>query len=271
VIEMAILVEELGYALGAAPLLSSAATAAMLERVGSPEQRRQWLPGLADGSLRGAVGIAGETLVADAPEADLVVLVEHGVAYLIAEPVVEVVETVDPTRGYGRVSGERTALAGDPAGGVAVAATLFAAELVGLCQRALDTTVSYVRNRTQFGEPIGSFQAVAHRCAEMLLLTEGSRSAAYGAAWCADAEPTALPEAASLAKAAASGAGLEVTGAAIQLHGGIGFTWEADLHWLFKRAQLDASLLGSRRDHHSRLALARKRAAADELAEAGAA
>jgi alkylation response protein AidB-like acyl-CoA dehydrogenase len=271
VIELAILSEELGYALAAVPLVSSAATAAMLERAGSAQQRRDWLPGLADGSVRGALGIAGEALVADAPGADVVVLVDDGVAYLITEPVVEPVETIDPTRGYGRVSGDRTALPGDPAGALAIAATLFAAELVGLCQRALDTTVSYARDRTQFGAPIGSFQAVAHRCAEMLLLTEGSRSAVYAAAWSADADPAALPEAASLAKAAASGAGPEVTSAAIQLHGGIGFTWEADLHWLYKRAQLDASLLGSRRAHHAHLAAARSLAGESELEKVGAA
>lgn len=254
VVELAVLIEELGYALAAVPMLASAAAAAMIERAGSEEQRKRWLPGLADGSLRGAIGIDSEALVADAPGADVVVLVDDGVPYLVDSPAVDLVETIDPTRGYGRVYGDRALLPGDPAPGRDVAALLFAAELVGVCQRALHMTVAYVKERQQFGAPIGSFQAVAHRCAEMLLGTEGSRSAVYAAGWAADADAARLPEAASLAKAAASEAGREVTGAAIQLHGGIGFTWEADLHWLYKRAQLDAILVGSPAFHRARLA-----------------
>ena len=254
VIELAVLIEEAGYALAPVPLVASAAAAAMIERAGSEEQREHWLPSLADGSLRGALGIASEALVADAPGADVVVLVDDGLSYLVASPVVDLVETIDPTRGYGRVYGERVLLGGDPTSGQDVAALLFAAELVGLCQRALDTTVTYVKERRQFGAPIGSFQAVSHRCADMLLLTEGARSAVYAASWAADADPASLTEAASLAKAAASEAGREVTAGAIQLHGGIGFTWEADLHWLYKRAQLDAILLGSPGLHRVRLA-----------------
>jgi alkylation response protein AidB-like acyl-CoA dehydrogenase len=254
VIELAVLIEEAGYALAPVPLVSSAAAAAMIERAGSEEQRERWLPSLADGSLRGALGIASEGLVADAPGADVVVLVDDGPPYLVASPVVDPIETIDPTRGYGRVYGERVPLGGDAASGQDVAALLFAAELVGLCQRALDTTVTYVKERRQFGAPIGSFQAVSHRCADMLLLTESARSAVYAASWAADADPGSLTEAASLAKAAASEAGREVTAGAIQLHGGIGFTWEADLHWLYKRAQLDAILLGSPAAHRARLA-----------------
>ena len=269
VIELAILAEELGYALAAVPLLTSAAAAAVIERAGSPDQRDRWLPGLADGSFRGALGIASESLVAGAPGADVVVTVEDGAAWVIAEPMVEVVETVDPTRGYGRVAGERVPLPGDPSAGTDIASLLLAAELVGVCQHALDTTVAYVKERKQFGAPVGSFQAVSHRCAEMLVLTEGSRSAAYAAAWAADADPAGLPEAASLAKVSASDASRDVTAAAIQLHGGIGFTWEADLHWLYKRAQLDAGLLGSPRFHRARLAaIVAARRGANQLLEA---
>jgi alkylation response protein AidB-like acyl-CoA dehydrogenase len=101
---------------------------------------------------------------------------------------------------------------------------------------------------------LASGQAVGHRCAEMLLYTEGARSAAYYAAWAADAAPDRLAEAASLPKAAASDAGREVTASAIQAHGGIGFTWEADVHWLYKRAQVDAATLGGARTHRARLA-----------------
>jgi alkylation response protein AidB-like acyl-CoA dehydrogenase len=115
-------------------------------------------------------------------------------------------------------------------------------------------TVAYVKERKQFDTPVGAFQAVSHRCAQMLRDTEAARAATYFAAWAAGAETERLPEAASLAKAAASDAGREVTASAIQAHGGIGFTWEADVHWLFKRAQLDAVLLGGATEHRARLA-----------------
>jgi alkylation response protein AidB-like acyl-CoA dehydrogenase len=88
----------------------------------------------------------------------------------------------------------------------------------------------------------------------MLLDTESARSATYFAAWAADADPERVSEGASLAKAAASEAGREVTASAIQAHGGIGFTWEADVHWFYKRAQLDAGLLGGPSAHRARLA-----------------
>ena len=129
-----------------------------------------------------------------------------------------------------------------------------AAEVVGVCQRALDMTLDYVKQRKQFGVPVGSFQAVSHRCAQMLLDTESARSTAYYAAWAADADPERLPEAAALAAAAAADAGRDVTASAIQAHGGIGFTWEADVHWLYKRAQLDAALLGGAARHRAALA-----------------
>jgi alkylation response protein AidB-like acyl-CoA dehydrogenase len=115
-------------------------------------------------------------------------------------------------------------------------------------------TVAYVKERRQFGVPVGAYQAVSHRCAQMLLDTESARSAVSFAAWAADADPERLPEAAAMAKASASDAGREVTAAAIQLHGGIGFTWEADLHWYYKRAQLDAALLGGAKQHRRALA-----------------
>jgi len=131
---------------------------------------------------------------------------------------------------------------------------MVSAELIGVSQRALDLTVAYVGERKQFDRVVGSFQAVAHRCAQMLLAIEAARSATYFAAWAADADDERATEAAALAKALASDAARETTGSAIQAHGGIGFTWEADLHWLYKRAQLDAVHLGSARSHRNRLA-----------------
>jgi alkylation response protein AidB-like acyl-CoA dehydrogenase len=171
-----------------------------------------------------------------------------------AEADVAPLETIDPTRRYATVSGGDAEPLGS-GGAAAVAAghrirAAIAAEVVGVAQRALEMTLSYVKERRQFGVPVGSFQAVQNRCAQMLL----ERSTALFAAWAADAAPERLPEAAALAAAAAADGGRTVTASAIQAHGGIGFTWEADVHWLYKRAQLDAALLGGARRHRAMLA-----------------
>ena len=250
-VELAVLLEELGYACAATPLLSSAVTAAVIQACGTESQRARWLPGLASGELTG--GIGPRELVADGAQAAVAIVVEGGEALLIAAPEAEEIATIDPTRRYARVAGD-----GEPLGQPALARVdgALAAEVVGLCQRALEMAVAYVKERKQFGVPVGSFQAVSHRCAQMLLLTEGARSTAYYAAWAADAAPDRLLEAAALAGAAAAEAGREVAASAIQAHGGIGFTWEADVHWLYKRAQLDTALLGGARRHRAALARA---------------
>jgi alkylation response protein AidB-like acyl-CoA dehydrogenase len=254
-VELAVLLEELGYAVAATPLLGTALAALAIQHAGSDEQRARWLPALASGEATGAFGRAG--LVAEAQDAAVIVLVEADRARLVAraDADVEPIDSIDPTRRYARVSGDGPALGGDVAGALDRAAGAVAAELVGVCQRALDMTVAYVKERKQFGVAVGAFQAVGHRCAQMLLHTEGARSTAYFAAWAADAAPDRLAEAAGLARAAASDAGRAVTASAIQAHGGVGFTWEADVHWLYKRAQLDAALLGSATS--ARIALAR--------------
>jgi alkylation response protein AidB-like acyl-CoA dehydrogenase len=243
VVELAVLAEELGYALAPVPLLGSALAALAIEHAGSDAQRARWLPGLAAGALGGGFGSAA--LVADGPGADVVVVLDGMGGASVVEGGAEPVDAIDPTRRYGRAEAVGEPLEGDVQGALDRAAAVVAAELVGVSQRALDMTLAYVKDRRQFGVPVGSFQAVQHRCAQMLLHTEGARSTAYFAAWAADAAPERLAEAAGLARAAAGEAGQEVTAGAIQAHGGIGFTWEADVHWLFKRAQLDAALLGS--------------------------
>jgi alkylation response protein AidB-like acyl-CoA dehydrogenase len=118
-----------------------------------------------------------------------------------------------------------------------LAAVGAAAILLGLMSRALETTLAYVQTREAFRRPIGSFQALQHRLAEMLLRTESTRSAVYRAAWCLATADPAGPLAAAAAKAYAGEAARLVCGEAIQMHGGIGFTWELDLHFLFKRAK----------------------------------
>ena len=256
-VELAVLLEELGYACAATPFLSSATAAAVIGAAGTPEQQAKWLPGLASGELTAGIGTA--ELAADAVGAAVVVLVDGADAVLIESPEAQQLTSIDSTRRFATVRGD-----GEPLGAGAVARihAAIAAEVVGLSQRALDMTLAYVKDRKQFGVPVGSFQAVSHRCAQMLLYTESARSTAYYAAWAADADPKRLAEAAALAGAAAADGGREVTASAIQAHGGIGFTWEADVHWLYKRAQLDSAMLGGGRRHREVLA----RAAAERVA-----
>jgi len=118
-----------------------------------------------------------------------------------------------------------------------LAVTLAAAEAAGVAGWCLDTSVGYAKVREQFGQPIGSFQAIRHKCADMLLETENSHSAVYYAAWALDAGAEDAETAASIAKAYVGDASRKVCGEAIQVHGGIGFTWEYDLHMYFKRAK----------------------------------
>ena len=114
---------------------------------------------------------------------------------------------------------------------------MLAAEMMGGAQKVLDMTVEYAKVRTQFGRPIGSFQAVQHKCANMMIDVEGAKSAVYYAAWAVSNEVAEAPLAAALAKAAASDAFRRVSADGIQVHGGIGFTWEHDMHIYFKRAK----------------------------------
>ena len=173
--------------------------------------------------------------------------------------------TLDLTRKQARLelAGAPAELVGAPgAGWEAVARTLdlgavgLAAEQVGGAARALEMAVDYAMVRHQFGRPIGSFQAVKHLCADMLVEVESARSAAYHAIWAADHDPEELPVAASLAKAYCSDAFTFVAGQNIQVHGGVGFTWEHPAHLYIKRAKTDQLLLGDAL-HHRRL-LARR-------------
>ncbi|HYB42143.1 MAG TPA: acyl-CoA dehydrogenase family protein [Candidatus Methylomirabilis sp.] len=123
------------------------------------------------------------------------------------------------------------------------------AEMLGAARRCLDMSVEYAKVREQFGQPIGSFQAIRHRCAEMLLAVENSHAAVYYAAWALNAGAEDAPMAASVCKAYVSEAAREVCGDAIQVHGGIGFTWEYDLHLYFKRAKALEPLFGDAEFH----------------------
>jgi acyl-CoA dehydrogenase len=128
------------------------------------------------------------------------------------------------------------------------------AEMLGGAARVLDMAVEYAKERVQFGRPIGSFQAVKHRCADMLVDVEGMRSTTYWAAWCLAAGDAEASIAASTAKVWCVDASKRVMASSLQVHGGIGFTWEHDLHLFMKRAQLDQLELGDASFHRDRLA-----------------
>src|SRR5207302_423435 len=135
-----------------------------------------------------------------------------------------------------------------------LAAVALAAEQVGGGQKVLDMSVEYAKVRVQFGRPIGSFQAIKHKCADMLLEVESAKSAAYYAGWAAAEDNDELPVVASLAKAYCSDAYFHAAAENIQIHGGIGFTWEHPAHLYFKRAKSSELLLGDPTYHRELLA-----------------
>jgi alkylation response protein AidB-like acyl-CoA dehydrogenase len=171
--------------------------------------------------------------------------------------------TLDPTRKQARLEfeGAPATLIGSDGSGSRVLSTVrdlaavsLAAEQVGGAQRCLEMSVAYAMERVQFGRPIGSFQAIKHKCADMLLEVESARSAAYYAGWCAFERSDELPAVASLAKACCSDAYVHAASENIQVHGGIGFTWEHPAHLYFRRAKSADLLLGDSTYHRELLA-----------------
>jgi alkylation response protein AidB-like acyl-CoA dehydrogenase len=294
IVDLAVLFEEMGYALAPSPLLSTTVAGLALAANGTDEQRERWLRPLAAGEARGTVALfdAGtpaaigsfemearadgdavvldgeKVLVMDAAAADFfLVATADGRRHLVerdadgvdvsAEKSIDLTRRLYSVRFDGVRVGADATLSGTQEDYLPVlwrACTAIAAESTGVAQRTLEMAVSYAKDRQQFGRPIGAYQAVSHRCAQMLLETENARSAVYGAAWAADAEPEALPLAASMAKAYASDAGWRVPDASIQVHGGIGFTWEHDLHFFLKRGKANAATFGDARWHRDRVA-----------------
>jgi alkylation response protein AidB-like acyl-CoA dehydrogenase len=289
--ELAVVMEEMGRALVCAPFLSSVVLAGYaLLHSGDEDAARRLLPGIADGSALAALAWmederwdvrhvemaarpAGDgwvldgvkTYVLDGHVADLVLVVARregrpalfavrgGADGLTRVPL----PTLDQTRKMARL--EFDGVRARPVGAydprvLDTAAVALAAEQLGGAQRTLEMTVEYVKVRRQFGRPIGGFQAVKHRCADMFVLVESARSAVLHAADTADGDPEGLPAAAALAKAYCSEAFFHVAAEAVQLHGGIGFTWEHDAHLYFKRAKASQELLGSPAAHRARLA-----------------
>ncbi|HEY4401345.1 MAG TPA: acyl-CoA dehydrogenase family protein [Acidimicrobiia bacterium] len=288
-VEVAVLVEEIGRHVAPAPFLPTLLALGALARAG----RDDWAERLAGGDAigcvawsrpgRGGVRASGDRLtgrsdpVPFAPSADVAVVVAEtgdGPALYALElgeherPERE--PAMDLTRELGWLRFDDTPAERMGAGAEVDAlldrgAAFTAAEMLGGAARAMDMAVEYAKDRVQFGRPIGSFQAVKHRCADMLVDVEGMRSSAYWAAWCIGAGHEDASVAASTAKIWCSDASKRVMASALQVHGGIGFTWEHDLHLFLKRAQLDQVSFGDAAFHRQRLAdLLRPRVEAGE-------
>jgi alkylation response protein AidB-like acyl-CoA dehydrogenase len=212
-----------------------------------------------------------KSFVLDGHTADLILVIAHAVGglSLFAVPgdapglTRTAVPTLDQTRKLATLdfTGVPATLIGAAGAGSAVlsrtldvAAIALAAEQLGGAQRALDMTVEYLKVRHQFGRPIGSFQALKHRCADLLLEVESLRSAVQYAAAAVAENSTEIPVVASLVKAYASDVYFHVAAENIQMHGGIGFTWEHDAHLYFKRAKSSELFLGDASYHREHLA-----------------
>jgi alkylation response protein AidB-like acyl-CoA dehydrogenase len=233
-VEMIVVAEELGYALAPTPLQST------------------WAAGLLGADIAGGRGalVTGD-LAADAGTADVLVDWDGNT---VTGADIEPVRSLDPTRRWFRVTGGERSGGGDVERGRGQATVMNAAESVGVATRAMEMAVEYAKERKQFDRPIGTYQAVSHACAQMLLEVEGARSAVYWAAWALDFEPETAPLAVAIAKSYAGDAGRRVPRAALQVHGGIGFTWEHDLHFFLKRGEANAHAYGDGAAHREQIA-----------------
>jgi alkylation response protein AidB-like acyl-CoA dehydrogenase len=266
-VELAVLLEEIGRHVAPVPFLSSVLAIEAFRRAGDAATVEQLVGGERIACVAWADD-ARERLgpVAFAPVADVAVVVRtdgrRGTvdafdltaapeARPSAEPAMELTRPLgwlEPRGGGRRLGGDDLAreLFDRAATGTSV-------EMLGAAGQVLDMAVEYAKDRVQFGRPIGSFQAVKHRCADMLVDVEGMRSTSYWASWCLAADDDAASIAASTAKTWCSDASKRVMASALQVHGGIGFTWEHDLHLYLKRAQLDQVSFGDATFHRERL------------------
>jgi alkylation response protein AidB-like acyl-CoA dehydrogenase len=285
-VELILLMEEAGRALLPGPLASTVALAgSAIDSVASPEQKRKYLTPICSGDARSTLAmleatpswdpadlrmtsangtLTGEKLfVPDAAVADFIVVVAREGVFVadtkspgitmsqmkgldLTRKLYAVRFANTPAEKIGNLTGLTRALD--------VAATALSAEMVGGMQRTLDITVEYAKMRKQFGKPIGTFQAVQHQCADMYLETESARSAVYYAAWALEENAPDAAIAASIAKMYASDAGRTVGNRGIQLHGGMGFTWENDLHLYYRRAKASEAAFGDSTYHRERIA-----------------
>ena len=251
-VETAVLLEELGRHVAPVPYLPTVLALHALQAAGETDLAAQ----LAAGERVGAVAWRGEPVVAG-PLADVVVAADEDGVRLVEAPGIEAEPAMDVTRPLGWLRADAGRRIGGPDDARRLldrAAAGASAELLGGAARVLELAADYAKDRVQFGKPIGSFQAVKHRCADMLVDVEGMRSAVYWAAWCIGAGHEDASVAASTAKTWCADAAKRVMASGLQVHGGIGFTWEHDLHLFLKRSQLDQVSFGDATYHRDRLA-----------------
>jgi alkylation response protein AidB-like acyl-CoA dehydrogenase len=272
-VELAILLEELGRHVAPVPFLPSVLALDTLHLAGVDQWTSRLLSGEAIGCMawaspRSRVTVEGDTLsgrpdpVVAGPVADVVVVLTADAVYLadllsMGRPQREA--AMDVTQALGWVTFDRSPVT--RLGGAELAerlleraAVAWCADLLGGASRVLDMTADYAKQRVQFGRPIGSFQAVKHRCADMVVDVEGMRSSVWYAAWCLSAGHSDGPAASSAAKVWSADAAKRVMASGLQIHGGIGFTWDHDLHLYLKRSQLGQVAFGDASYHRGRLA-----------------
>ena len=243
--DAATVLQELGRALVPSPLLGT--TLAELALLAAPEPDAETLEALAGGSSIGALVLDADYVV-NGDIADVVVAAADGQLNRWTRFSAQPVTTMDPTRRLARLQPEETVALGDDPGIADTAAILLAAEQIGAAERCLDLTVEYTKSRVQFGRPIGSFQALKHRMADLYVAVSAARAVVADA--CVDPTP---PANAATARLVATEAFSIVTAEGIQLHGGIAITWEHDMHLYFKRAHGSAQLLDAPRELLRRL------------------
>jgi alkylation response protein AidB-like acyl-CoA dehydrogenase len=285
-VELILLMEEAGRALLPGPLFSTVALAgSVLDAVGTPEQKKKYLTPICEGKSRSTVAILeaaaswnladtkitassgklnGEKLfVSDAAVADSIIVVARDGVFIVEANAPGI--HIDPMLGmdltrkqyavrFENTPAEKLGSSSGIAKALDIATASLAAELVGGMQRTLEITVEYAKTRKQFGKPIGIFQAVQHQCSDMYLETESSRSAAYYAAWALEENTPDASVAVSIAKMYSSDAGRTVGNRGIQVHGGMGFTWENDIHLYYRRAKASETALGDATFHRERIA-----------------
>lgn len=285
-VELILLMEEAGYRLLPGPFFSTVALACpVIDGLGASVQKRKYLERIATGQARSTVALveeagswdasslnlstAGDKLtgaklfVTDAAVADFIVVAARNGVFVVEANApglrIEPMKGMDLTRKIYSVEFKNTPaekLGGSTslARALDITTAALSAEMVGGMQRVLETTVAYAKTRKQFGKPIGIFQAVQHLCADMYLETESSRSAAYYAAWALEENVPDAASAVSVAKMYASDASRTVGNRGIQVHGGMGFTWENDLHLYYRRAKASETMLGDATFHRERIA-----------------
>jgi alkylation response protein AidB-like acyl-CoA dehydrogenase len=285
-VELMLLVEETGRALLPGPFFSTVVLAgSVLDAVATPAHKKQYLAPICRGEVRSTVALvensanwdpkslemsttngklSGEKFfVPDAAVADFLIVVARDGVFAVNSKArglkISRMHGLDLTRKlyfveFSDTPAEKIASTSNLARAFDIATAALAAELVGGMQRTLDITVEYAKTRKQFGKPIGMFQAVQHQCADMYLETESSRSAVYYAGWALEENSPDAATAVSIAKMYASDAARTVGNRGIQIHGGMGFTWENDVHLYYRRAKASETAFGDATFHRERIA-----------------